>query len=62
MAISSDTIEQEVLTWPAAKRIKLAEKLMASVEVFATPEIEAVWNTERRKFAKAGRKESLRKK
>ena len=46
MAIAPDTIEEKVLNWPAARRIKLAEKLMASVEDFATPEIEAAWNTE----------------
>ena len=46
MTIPQNTIEEEVLNWPAEKRIKLAEKLMASVEVFATPEIEAAWNTE----------------
>jgi putative addiction module component (TIGR02574 family) len=46
MAIAPDTIEEKVLNWPAARRIRLAEKLMASVEDFATPEIEAAWNTE----------------
>ena len=46
MAIAPNTIEEKVLNWPAARRIKLAEKLMASVEGFATPEIEAAWNTE----------------
>jgi putative addiction module component (TIGR02574 family) len=46
MAIAPDTIEEKVLNWPAARRIRLAEKLMASVENFATPEIEATWNTE----------------
>src|SRR6266576_1739328 len=46
MAIATDTIEEKVMNWPAARRIKLAEKIMASVEDFATPEIEAAWNTE----------------
>ena len=46
MPIAPDTIEEKVLNWPAARRIRLAEKLMASVEDFATPEIEAAWNTE----------------
>ncbi len=46
MTIAPDIIEENVLTWPAARRISLAEKLMASVEDFATPEIEAAWNTE----------------
>lgn len=46
MATATDTIEKMVLNWPAARRIKLAEKLLASVEVFAAPEIEAAWNAE----------------
>ena len=46
MVIAPDLIEENVLTWPAARRIKLAERLMASVEDFATPEIETAWNTE----------------
>ena len=46
MAIARDTIEKQVLKWPPAKRVALAEKLMASVEDFATAEIEAAWNTE----------------
>ena len=46
MPIAPDTIEEKVLNWPAARRIKLAEKLMASVEDFASPEVEAAWNTE----------------
>ena len=46
MAIAQDTIEKKVLKWPPARRVALAEKLIASVEDFATPEIEAAWNTE----------------
>ena len=46
MPIAPDAIEEKVLTWPAARRIRLAEKLIASVEDFASPEIEAAWNTE----------------
>jgi len=46
MAMTQDTIEEKVMNWPAVKRIKLAERLMASVEGFATPEIEAAWNSE----------------
>jgi putative addiction module component (TIGR02574 family) len=46
MAIAPDIIEEKVLNWPAARRIRLAEKLMASVEDFASPEIEAAWNAE----------------
>jgi putative addiction module component (TIGR02574 family) len=46
MANASDIIEEKVLNWPAARRIKLAERLMASVEDYATSEIEAAWNAE----------------
>ena len=46
MTIAPGIIEENVLAWPAARRIRLAEKLMASVEDFASPEIEAAWNTE----------------
>ena len=62
MAIAQDTIEEKVLKWPAARRIKLAEQLMASVEDFATPEIEAAWNTEiesRVKEIREGRAEGI---
>ena len=62
MATARDTIEDKVLNWPAARRIKLAEKLMASVEDYATPEIEAAWNTEieaRVKEIRAGRAEGI---
>jgi putative addiction module component (TIGR02574 family) len=62
MAIAPDIIEENVLTWPAARRIKLAEKLMASVEDFASPEIEAAWNTEiasRVMEIRAGRAEGI---
>ena len=46
MPIAPNTIEEKVLNWPAARRIRLAEKIMASVEDFASPEVEAAWNTE----------------
>ena len=46
MAIASESLEEKVLNWPPARRIRLAEKLMASVEDFASPEIEAAWNAE----------------
>ena len=46
MAIAQETIEEKVLRWPATQRIELAEKLMASVEDFATPHIESAWNKE----------------
>jgi putative addiction module component (TIGR02574 family) len=46
MAPAQLTIEKKVMKWPAAQRIALAEKLVASVGDFATPEIEAAWNME----------------
>ena len=46
MAIAQLTIEKNVMKWPAAKRLALAEKLVASVDDFATPEIETSWNVE----------------
>lgn len=62
MAIAQDTIEAKVLNWPAEKRIKLAETLLASVEDFATPEVEAAWNAEietRVKEIREGRAEGV---
>lgn len=62
MAIAQDTIEKKVLKWPPAKRVALAEKLMASVEDFASPEIEAAWNTEvatRMKDIREGRADGI---
>ena len=44
MTTVQGAIEKKVLKWPATRRIELAEKLMASVEDFATAEIEAAWN------------------
>ncbi len=46
MTTVQGAIEKKVLKWPATRRIELAEKLMASVEDFATPEIEESWNLE----------------
>jgi putative addiction module component (TIGR02574 family) len=46
MATTADLIERKLLKWPAAKRLKLAEKLMASVDDFATPEIKSSWDDE----------------
>ena len=44
MATVTETIEEKIWKWPAAQRIRLAEKLLASVDDFATPDIEAAWN------------------
>jgi putative addiction module component (TIGR02574 family) len=48
--------------WPARRRIELAEELVASVEGFATPEIEAAWDKEiaaRVQDIRAGREEAI---
>lgn len=46
MAVPQKTIEEKIMSWPTAKRIRFAGKIMASVEDFATPEIETAWNEE----------------
>jgi putative addiction module component (TIGR02574 family) len=39
-------IENEVLKWPPAERVGLAERLLESVTDFATEEIELAWCAE----------------
>jgi len=39
-------IEKEVLKWPPAQRISLAERLLESVTDFTTEEIELAWRSE----------------
>jgi putative addiction module component (TIGR02574 family) len=39
-------IEKKALAMPAVQRVRLAEKLVASVDTFATPEIESAWHRE----------------
>ena len=39
-------IEAHVLAWPAAQRLRLAERLVASVQDFATPDVAAAWEAE----------------
>ena len=46
MTIAQESLVKQVLKWPARRRIELAEKLLASVESFATPEIQAAWDEE----------------
>jgi len=51
-----------VMKWPARRRIELAEELLASVDSFATPEIQAAWDKEigaRVKEIRAGRAEGI---
>ena len=40
------TVEQEAMRMAPGRRLRLAEKLMASVDGFATPEIEQAWDKE----------------
>ena len=46
MTTAEATIERQVLKWSAAKKVALAERLLASVEDFASPEIEQAWDAE----------------
>ncbi len=46
MTTEEATLERQVLKWPAAKKVALAERLLASVEGFASPEIEQAWDAE----------------
>jgi putative addiction module component (TIGR02574 family) len=39
-------LEKEVLELPPRSRVRLAEKLMESIDDFATPELEAAWDDE----------------
>jgi putative addiction module component (TIGR02574 family) len=39
-------IENEVLKWPPAERVGLAERLLKSVTDFATEEIDLAWRAE----------------
>jgi putative addiction module component (TIGR02574 family) len=39
-------IENEVLKWPPAERVALAERLLETVTDFATKEIELAWRAE----------------
>lgn len=40
------TVEPEAMQMPPRRRLQLAEKLMASVDGFATPAIEQAWDKE----------------
>jgi len=43
MSIAQKTLTKRVLKWLAQRRIELAENLLASVETYAPPDIEAAW-------------------
>ncbi|MBI5387603.1 MAG: addiction module protein [Verrucomicrobia bacterium] len=62
MMIAQEALTKQVLKWPARRRIELAEELLASVESFATPEIQAAWDKEiaaRVQDIRAGRAEGI---
>lgn len=46
MATAQETLTKQVMKWPARRRLRLAEELVASVESFATRPIEEAWNRE----------------
>ncbi len=39
-------LEKEVLELPPRSRMRLAEKIMASIDDYSTPELEAAWDDE----------------
>jgi putative addiction module component (TIGR02574 family) len=62
MTIAQESLAKRVLKWPARRRIELTEELLASVESFATPEIQAAWDEEigaRVKEIRAGRADGI---
>ncbi len=62
MTTAQETLAKQVMKWPARRRIELAEELLASVESFATPDIQAAWDAEietRVKDIRAGRVEEI---
>ena len=62
MTAAQESLAKQVLRWPAPRRIELLEELLASVEGFATPEIQAAWDKEigaRVKEIRAGRAEGI---
>jgi len=62
LTTAQESLAKQVLRWPAPRRIELLEELLASVEGFATPEIQAAWNKEigaRAKEIRAGRAEGI---
>jgi len=62
MTMAQESLAKQVLKWPAKRRIELAEELLASVESFATPEIQTAWDEEigtRVKEIRAGRADGI---
>jgi len=55
-------LEKQALALPPASRLRLAEKILASITEFATPAIEKLWEAElarRTKEIKEGRAEGV---
>ena len=46
MAESVETLAEEAMQLPPDQRLTLAHKILSSVEPTASPELEAVWDTE----------------
>ena len=46
MTTAHSEIESEVLKWSPTERVSLAERLLESVDGFATEEIDRAWRTE----------------
>lgn len=46
MAATHIIIEQEILKWSPVERVTLAERLLESVDGFATLDIDQAWRTE----------------
>ena len=46
MTTAHTEIESEVLKWSPTERVSLAERLLESVEDFATEDIDRAWRTE----------------
>ena len=46
MSAATLEIEKKAMAMPAAERVRLAEKLVASVDSYATPAIAAAWAAE----------------
>jgi putative addiction module component (TIGR02574 family) len=62
MTTAQQALAKHVLKWPANRRIELVEELLASVDSFATPEIQAAWDEEigaRVKAIRAGGAEGI---
>ena len=46
MTTAQASLTKQVLKWPTQRRIELAEELLASVETFATADLQTAWDKE----------------